>query len=69
MIPFPCHILDLSELRGGWIHLHTMKSAPLICCVSVRILDSLAERNFTARSQTFFIFLLRSNSVNLVSGG
>ena len=63
ILPFPCHTLEgteeaFSQLRVGWIHLQTRKSAPPILWVSVWILDSLAERKLTAWSQIFFIFFL-----------
>lgn len=64
-LPFPCQTLEgikeiLSQLRDGCIHLQTRKSAPPIVCFSVWILDSLAERKLTARSQIFLIFGLQT---------
>lgn len=70
VLPLPCHTLEgmLDILSGdieGWSHLHTMKSAPPILWVSVRMRDSLAERNVTALFHTLFIFFLRKWQTNL----
>lgn len=67
-LPFPCQTLEgTGELLSlpilGWIHLQTRKSAPPICCSSVRTRDSWVDRKRSARSHTRLILSLPEGSM------